>query len=135
MAQNRSKEKFENGFSVIEVIISLFLLGVILLIYNAAVNSVQLNRQMKDQEIAFRIASTEMESLRSTAYNSLPTSSASVSDSLLTTLPGNAGESLVVASPNSKTKKFVVTVNWIEPGNAARSVNLSTLITQGGIGQ
>ncbi len=128
--QAKSKQK---GFSVIEVIIALFIFAVVLLIYSAATNTVVLNRTAKNKQLAFRIADTEMEKLRYTAYGSLP-ASGNISDSLLSSLPSGA-ESITVSNYNTKAKRIDVNVTWQDPGNVSRTVTLTTIRTQGGIGQ
>ncbi len=120
------------GYTIIEVIISLFIIGVVLIIYSAASNTVILNRSTKFQEVALRIASAEMDTLRALPYNSLP-SSGPFSDPLLSSLPSGTA-TLIVTAYNATTKEITATVTWREPGDSAtKSVSLTTLITQGGI--
>lgn len=122
----------QKGFSLIEVIISIFIIGVVLVIYVVSSNSIVLNRNSKRQELALRIASSKIEELRNTAYASLP-STGSFSHSLLTNLPSGAAN-LTVSSYNATTKQVVVTVTWAEPNNPnTRQVELTTLINQGGL--
>lgn len=128
------KNQSQKGFSVIEVVVSLLIFGLVLLIYNAAINTIALSKNAKYQQIAYRIANTEIESLRATAFASLP-SSGSINDPLLSTLPHGA-EALTVTSYDTRTKQINVVVTWTEPeGSAGRTVSLSTLITKGGLGQ
>jgi type II secretory pathway pseudopilin PulG len=135
MATFRYKQKKvpQNGFSIIEATVSLFILGTVIIIYSAASNSMVLNRNAKEQELALRIAQTEMETLRATTYALLP-ASGNISDALLSQLSGGA-ETLTVSAYNSNTKKIVVTVNWNSAGNVARSTSLTTLISKWGLGQ
>lgn len=137
MARRRSTSKFKNqqGFTIIEMVMTLFILGVVFLIYNAAANTMVLNRNMKDQEAAFRIASAEVDTLRANGYSAVP-ASGSISDTLLSVLPGSAAENLAVSDYDPKTKQITVTVSWYEPGNTnQRNIVLTTLITDGGLGQ
>lgn len=124
----------QKGSTIIEIIISLFIFGIVLVIYSAASNTLLLNKGTKNQQLAFRIASNQMEILRATAYDSLP-AGGSLSDPLLSTLPSGTVV-LTVSSYNAKTKELTVTVSWKEVGNSnTRNVALTTLITKGGLGQ
>ncbi|MBU6490898.1 prepilin-type N-terminal cleavage/methylation domain-containing protein [Patescibacteria group bacterium] len=119
------------GFSLIEVIVSIFIVGIMLLLLQAIIYSGVLVRTSKSQGIALAIARNELESLRAGGYAALP-SSGSFSDSLLSSLP-NATTTLIVKAYNEKTKQVTANVIWMDAGSAASStVSLSTLITQTG---
>jgi Tfp pilus assembly protein PilV len=120
------------GFAMVEVIISIFILAAMLVIYGRANDTIAMNQGVKYQEIALRIAHSQIETLRSLPYDSLP-SSGPFADTELASLPQGTG-SVSVTAFNSSTKNVTVTVSWVEARNAqARSVALGTLITQGGL--
>lgn len=120
------------GFSLIEVIISIFIVSVALILFQAIARSSVLVRTSKDQGIALAIARNELEALRAKGYAALP-GSGSFSSSLLSALPGAATATLTVSAVNAKTKQVSASVVWSEPGAAASStVSLSTLITETG---
>ncbi len=126
--------KKQKGFSIIEVVVSLFMLGVILLVYAAANNTLVLNRIAKHQQLAYRIAANEMESLRSGGYTNLP-ATGSFNDPLLANLPTGTG-SIEVGVYDSRTKQVTVRVRWTEPGTTVvKSASVVTLVTSGGVGQ
>ena len=130
MAVEKQKQK---GFSVIEVVVSLFIFSAIYLIYQASLNTVQLNKNYKDQELALRIAQNKIENLRIGGYSTLP-ASGSFSDPLLVNLSSNGQGSVTNTAYNSKTAQIVVTVSWQEPGfSNTHSVALTTLISSGGL--
>jgi len=119
-------------FPLIEIIISIFFVGVTLLLLQAIIQSGVLVRTSKNQGIALAIARNELENLRGSGYTALP-SSGSFPNSLLGTLPPVATTTLTVNAYNEKTKQVTVHVIWKDPGTAASStVSLSTLITQTG---
>ena len=119
------------GFSLVEVIVSIFIVGVMLLLLQAIIYSGVLVRTSKSQGIALAIARTELEILRAGGYAALP-SSGSFSNSLLSSLP-NATTTLIVNSYNEKTKQVTANVIWTDSGSATSSiVSLSTLITKTG---
>lgn len=128
------KSNQQSGFSILEVLISLLIIGAGLVIYTASTNSVILNKNTRHSEIALRIAATKIDSLRTTPFASLP-GSGSFTDPSLASLP-NGQANLTVSDFNAKTKEITVVVSWLEPGsNPSHSVSLNTLITQGGLGQ
>lgn len=120
------------GFTLIEVIVSLFVMGALLLLLQAVIGSGVPVRISKNQGIALAIARNELESVRAGGYAALP-SSGFFSDSLAGTLPQAATTTLTVSAYNAKTKQVIVSVTWRDPGSAASStVSLATLITQTG---
>lgn len=126
------KSKNQNGYSLLEIPISLFIIGLVLVIYSAASNAAVLNANARHQELAERIAVSEMEDLRAAPYNLLP-GSGPVVHPLLSLLPGGTAN-LTVDTFNAATKRIDVTVTWKEPGNSsARTVSFTTLITKNGL--
>ena len=131
-AFTHSKLFTQYGYSIIEVLISLFIVGMMLVLYSAASQSVVLNGNVRHQELAKDIAVTEMEDLRSAGYGALPASGAFTSP-LLTTLPGGQA-SLTVNAYNANTKEVIVAVSWVEAGGSTtHTVTFDTLINQNGL--
>ncbi|MBI3572229.1 type II secretion system protein [Candidatus Kaiserbacteria bacterium] len=119
------------GFSLIEIVITLFIVGVTLVLLQTVPRNLTLVRLAKDQDIALRIVDSELEVLRAGGYAALP-ASGSFSASQLALLPSGSG-SLAVSDFNTKTKQVVATVSWQEPSRSTlSSVSLTTLITQVG---
>jgi len=120
------------GFSLIEVIVSIFIMSVMLILFQAVTRSSVLVRTSKNQGVALAIARTEIESLRAGGYAALPAST-TFYDSLVSTLSSSATTTLSISSFNAKTKQVVVGVVWKDSGATASStVSLATLITQTG---
>jgi len=119
------------GFSFIEVMVSLFIMSVMLLLFQTVLRSGTLVISTQNQDMALTIARNKIEKLRAEGYAAVP-SSGSFSDDFLAMLPfGSAA--LVVSAYNAKTKQVTVNVSWQERnGTASSSVSLSTLITQVG---
>ena len=127
----KSKLKKQIGFSLIEVVITLFIIGVIFVVYQAALNGLFLTRNAKDSEIAVRIATHKMEELRAIGYANLP-ASGSFTDTLLSSLPQSSA-SMTISDYNLKVKQVKVTVTWREVRTSvSHSVVLDTLISQVG---
>lgn len=131
MAQNY-KKNLQSGFSLLEVPISLFIIAVMLLVYAAASNTLMLNRNSREADLANYIAVSEIEDLRNTGYANLPASGAFIHP-LLDQLPSGAA-TIAVTDYNNDTKEVVVTVSWKDPGSfAAHSAVLTTLINKYGL--
>lgn len=127
----KSKTINNNGFSLLEVAISLFIIGLILVLYQAVLGNVRLIQYTKDQEIALRVANNKIEELRAVGYDALP-ASGSFSDSQLSALSA-AAATMAVTDYNATTKKVLVTIQWKEAGGtAAKNISLTTLITKTG---
>lgn len=121
-----------NGYSLIEILVSLGIIAVFFVLFQAAAGVSVINRDVRHQELALRIAQTKIDNLQSLSYGSLP-ASGSFSDPLLAGLP--QGEAAVtVVDFNEKIKQVTAAVSWQEPGaRAAHSVSLVTLIGKGGL--
>lgn len=132
---NQTKRKHsQTGFTLIEVVVTILLIGATLVLYNATSKIVVINKVNKYKEVALRIADEKVQTLRVAGYSSVP-ASGSFSDSLISSLPGGAG-ALTVSDVNAGTKSVLVTVSWTNPQNGAtQQVNLTTYIAEGGIGQ
>lgn len=120
------------GFSLIEISVSIFVVGVMLLMLQSVVHSGALVRMSKSQGIALAIARNKLENVRVGGYATLPPSG-TFSDSLMSALPPLATTTLTVSVYNAQTKQVSVSVVWRDSGATASStVSLSTLITQTG---
>jgi len=123
--------RLSRGFSLIEVTITIFVVGVLLLLFQAVLQTSVLVRTTKSQGIALTIVRNELELLRAGGYAAVPPSG-SFSNSLLSSIP-SATTTLTVSDYNSSTKQVTAKVIWTETGAPTLStVSLSTLITQTG---
>lgn len=118
------------GFSFIEVTVSLFIIGIVILLGTTILKSAPLTRHTAYQDTAVKIATNEIEILRAAGYDAIPTSGI-FSDTLLTTLPSGTA-ALAVSTFNTNTKTVTATVSWIEKDGAAYSVPITSLITKVG---
>ena len=117
--------------SLIEVVISMFMIAVLFVFYTAALNTVALSKKLRFENLAYHVANKQMEVLRDTAFSSLP-SSGTISDSQLSQIPSGAGSYTISSYPGyGGMKEIVVTVIWND--GIAKSVVLRTLAGSGGI--
>jgi Tfp pilus assembly protein PilV len=128
----RNKSKTNLGFTVIEVLISLFIVGMMLVVFATSLNTITLAKTARYQDLALRIANSKMEELRSLPYNQLPTSG-TFTHALLSNLPsGQATQT--IEEYNDNTQTVTVSVTWIDSSSqATKQVTLTTLINQWGI--
>jgi prepilin-type N-terminal cleavage/methylation domain-containing protein len=126
-----SNNKSQSGMTLIEVLVSLAMIGALLVLYAAAFNVSILTRNMRNENIAYHIATKKIEELRATPYASLP-ASASFADSQLSQL-SNGSANFTISNYSSYTgvKEAVVTVAWTD--GRSRTVSMRTLIGTGGI--
>jgi Tfp pilus assembly protein PilV len=121
----------QKGTGLIEVIVCMFMVAVLLVLYASALSTVATTRKLRYENLAYHTATKQMETLRNTAYASLP-SSGTISDSLLSQIPSGAGSFTVTSYPGySNIKEIVVTVTWND--GLAKQVVLKTLAGTGGI--
>lgn len=124
----------QSGFSIIEVVLTLFIISVTLVMFQLVANSVVLNKYNKYKEVALRVAEHQVQSLRTTPYNSLP-ASGSFNNSLLANLPSGSGAMTLTQVQDGLTQ-VTVTVSWLNPGATAnQQVVLSTYLWRYGLGK
>lgn len=128
------KQKNQSGFSIVEVVLTLFIIGVTLLLFQMVSNTVVLNKYNRYKEIALRIAENEVQVLRTTNYANLP-SSGSFSDSLLSTIPQGTG-TITISQIDTGFSQATVTVTWRNPTSTSnQQIVLSTYLWQYGLGK
>ena len=124
----------QKGFGILEVVITIFLIGVTLLLFQVVSNSVVLNKYNKYKEVALRVAEHQLQDLRTTPYGSLP-ASGSFNNSQLSEIPNGAGQMTLTEVQDGLTEA-VVTVTWNNTtGTGSQQVSFSSYIWQGGLGK
>lgn len=118
------------GFTYIEVVISILLIGILLVASAALVRGVPLSRDARDQDLALRIADNKLQSLRAAGYGNTGVSGPFADPDLSALASSSAA--IVVSAYNASTTQVNVSVNWESQAGAARSLTLTTLITQKG---
>ncbi|HMQ02112.1 MAG TPA: prepilin-type N-terminal cleavage/methylation domain-containing protein [Candidatus Doudnabacteria bacterium] len=131
--ENNLRNK-QNGFSIIEVMVSLLIIGTTLLLYTVISNSITLNKYNRYKEVALRSAETQLQVLRTTSYNSLP-ASGTFTNSQIQSLPEGAG-AMVIEEVSAGLSEATVTISWRSPASEAmQEISLSTFLSQHGLGQ
>jgi type II secretory pathway pseudopilin PulG len=129
--KKKQKINSKSGFSILELITTLFIIGLVLVLFQTTLGKAKLIQYAKNQEIALRVANNKMEELRAGGYAALP-ASGSFSDSQLDTLASNTA-TMDITDFNVDTKSVVITIQWQDPsGSALKNISLATLITKTG---
>ena len=119
------------GFSLIEVVVSIGIIGAALVAVGALTHTVPLAEETRYETLALAIATDQIGSLRALGYDSIPISGSFTSPDM-DSLPSGTGMR-TVSDYNDKTKSVTVVVSWQGAGDAsARTISLATLITEVG---
>jgi prepilin-type N-terminal cleavage/methylation domain-containing protein len=130
----KTQKKSQSGFTVIEVLIALFMIGVTVMLFQATANSVVLNKYGRYREIALRIADKKIQTVRTTAFASIP-ATGSFADPLLSTIPSGTAV-MTTTDINNNLKDVRIVITWRRPDNSStQRVQLQTYIYRGGLGQ
>jgi prepilin-type N-terminal cleavage/methylation domain-containing protein len=121
------------GFSLIELLISLFILGIVIVtistIFFYGFNSVNRTKQVA---MATQIAHEEMELIRNMKFENILTMGSTFTHDLFLELDNGEGAVFVQDGPGSDIKKLTVRVSWDYRGES-KLKNFVTYITRDGI--
>jgi len=124
----------QGGFTIIEVLVTLLIIGVTLLLYTVISNSITLNKYNRYKEVALRSAETRLQDLRTVSYDSLPTSGTFTNAQIQTLPEGTAN--LEITEISTGLSEATVTVSWRSPSsNTMQEISLSTFLSEHGIGK
>ena len=113
------------------MLVTLFIVGLVLVLFQQALGKSRLVNYADDQESALRVANNKIEELRAGGYAALP-ASGNFSDSQLNTLP-NSSAAMAITNFNANTKQVVITIQWRQlVSSPMKNVSLTTLITKTG---
>jgi len=130
----------QRGFSLIEALLVVVILGSIVFLIASIPNSLMLVGKSRHISLAREIAAKQIEDRRTINYLNLVNENSAIYDSRLSLLPTGSGTVEVAdCDPNLCTneehiKQVTVTVNWMD-NNKALEINLKTMIGEGGINQ
>ena len=115
------------AFSLIEATVAIGIIGLTVVATGALLSRLPVNgREVRDQDLALKIARSELEALRAAGYDILPPSGPFTHPLLGSLASGSA--SVAIADFDAKTKQVDVSVSW-RGAETVRSVSLTTLIT------
>lgn len=126
------------GFSLIEVLVALFITGAIVLVIANIPQVVKLITGSQSETKVREVAAKIIEDSRFSGYDNLSNGTAAISDSRLNALNNVSGSTIVADCPveictnGEQVKKITVTISW-EENTEPKNVRVVTLVGKGGL--
>jgi prepilin-type N-terminal cleavage/methylation domain-containing protein len=130
----------QKGFSLVEIIVVIFIIGVAGLLIGNLPSSISSTNRSQHESLAKDIANKQIETLRRTGYTNLSNGTTTISDTDLSKLPSYTAEYIIsdcgapYCTNGEDAKVITVTITWNEIGDT-KQVQLATIVSSGGIGQ
>lgn len=131
------KKKIGAGFTIVEIVIAVAVLGVMIVaVTNLVIGVATIQRQNQHLTLASRLAEAKIESLRNNHYNNLVNSPPVIdfADELPADLPEPRSAQVTVSEPDPGLKQLDIVITYRE-GSRNKSVEMSALIGNIGISQ
>lgn len=127
------KRKKEGGFSLIEVLVAMAILGIMLMtlisVFIYGYNVLSRTRQIA---LATQICQEQVEVIRNMAFANILTLGTTFTNDKLASLVSGQGLQAVESSAGSDIRKLTVSVTWIYRGQSLRK-DVVTMITRLGV--
>src|SRR3989344_992684 len=130
--------RLQKGFSLIEVLIAVFITGALVLVIANIPQAIKLVTGSQSELKVKEVAAKKIEDLRLSGYDNLANGATSISDSKLNGLANVSGNALISdctspLCPNGElAKQVTINVTWTENTEPKR-FSISTLIAKGGL--
>ena len=129
----KTLKKKKRGFSLIEVLIAVFILGIVTLtlisVFMYGFNVVFRTRQTT---LATQIAQEEVELIRNMSFDEILLLSSTFTHESLSELVNGAGSRAIEAGPGDDIKKLTISVTWDYQGTEMRK-DVVTFVTREGV--
>jgi type II secretory pathway pseudopilin PulG len=131
------KNKIQNfGFTVVEMLLGIALFGILVPAVITGFDSISLlNDSSKDLAIANIIAENKIEELRSIGYNSVPTGTTSITNTLPATLGRTRSGSYTVTNAIAGQKMVDLTITITGRQSTSKTLTYRSIIGELGVGQ
>jgi len=130
----KTKTKQSSGFTIIELVVTVIVGGLLIVATNSAVNSyVSLGQHSKYLILANSFVDGEVESLRNQGYNSINIGASNISSQLPGGLLSPKSATLTVTSPSAGIKQLDISVSYTDGGT--KTYAYTTYIGELGVGQ
>ncbi len=132
--------KKESGFSLIEALLVIVIIGSLVFLLASIPNSLMLITKSGHASLAREIAVKQIEDQRTINYLNLVNDSLPISDPRLATLSQGTGTVTVedcnpaICTNGEHIKQITVSVNWLD-NSKMQNLTLKTMIGEGGINQ
>lgn len=126
------------GFSIVEVIIALFITGIMVLVIANIPQAIRLITSSQSDSKVREAAAKKIEDLRIAGYDNLANGTTTISDPRLKSLASVNTSTVIADCPlalcpgGELVKQVSVTISWNENSNS-KNFKLTTLIAKGGL--
>lgn len=128
-------QKSENGFTVIELIISIAVVGILVPTLIGFVTTLnRFNDRARDMAIVNALVENKVESLRSIGFGGINNGTTSFSSELPTTIGSPKSATYIVTTPNTGIKQIDISVSYNDHGSN-QVTSYRTYIGELGVGQ
>lgn len=130
----------QRGFSLIEHLLVIVIVGSIILILSNLPNAIGLINKSKHLSLAREVAIKQLEDKRSLRYRDLTVGSSSIDDFRLNLLPEGTGAVLIedcnpsLCLNDERLKQVTIQVSW-KDNNKQQEVRLNSLVSNDGLNQ
>ena len=136
-----TKYRKSEGFSLVEIILSLFSISILSLILITSIQSLSTRRRQDLSAIASKAATKEIEQLRNLNFSSITATTSPLACSSEFTQAGTSSylpgcsirRDVDSYQGDSLIKQVGLTVSWTTTGSQTKSVTMQTLMTSGGL--
>lgn len=131
-------DKGSAGFSLVEIIVGIFLVGLIVLVIGNLPNAIKLVSSSQSELILREVAAKKMEDIRLAGYDSLANGTTTIVDSRMNKLDGVSGHTVISDCPQNictggqQIKQVKITITWNEEGEP-KTYQLVTLVGKDGL--
>lgn len=130
-----SLRKNSKGFTIIELLISIGVFGLVIPALAIGINSlVVLNNRARDLSLVNIIAENKAESLRNAGYNSLSPGTTSFTNELPSELAPPKSASYTISNPEAGLVDVVIDISY-KDYSQTKSMKYKTTISELGVGQ
>ena len=127
------------GFSLVELVIAVSLVGVIVLIVGNIPNAIRLVTSSESESVVRQVAAKKIEDIRAAGYENLPEQgTTAISDSRLSQLKSPSAFMVVddcpvnICSSDEAVRQVTLTISWSEDGEP-KTYQIVTLIGEDGL--
>jgi prepilin-type N-terminal cleavage/methylation domain-containing protein len=129
----------QDGFSLVELVIAVSLVGVIVMIVGNIPNAIRLVTSSQSESLVRQIAAKKIEDVRAAGYESLPEQgTTNITDSRLGQLNNSAAFMVVdecpatICTADEEVRQVTLTISWSEEGEP-KTYQIVTLIGEDGL--
>lgn len=125
------------GFSLIETIVGVFIVGLIVIVIGNIPNAINLVTSSQSDSVVREIAAKRMEDVRLAGYANLVNGTTVINDSRIASLENASGFTVisncaVSMCGNAPVKEVKITINWSEKSEP-KTYQLVTLVAEDGL--